>query len=54
MSRIVKVQFHTADKLYDFDAGSLELAPGDRVIVETERGKSIAAVVTPPLSLIHI
>ncbi|TWJ26374.1 PSP1 domain-containing protein [Geobacter argillaceus] len=48
MSRIVKVQFHTADKLYDFDAGSLELAPGDRVIVETERGKSIAAVVSPP------
>lgn len=48
MSRIVKVQFHTADRLYDFDAGSLELSPGDRVIVETERGRSIAAVVTPP------
>lgn len=48
MSRIVKVQFHTADRLYDFDAGSLELAPGDRVIVETERGRSIASVVTPP------
>ena len=48
MPRIVKIQFHTADRLYDFNAGNLELKPGDRVIVETERGRSIASVVTPP------
>ncbi|WP_298436007.1 stage 0 sporulation family protein [Geobacter sp.] len=48
MATIVKVQFHTAGKLYDFGAGSFELKPGDRVIVETERGRSIATVVTPP------
>jgi cell fate regulator YaaT (PSP1 superfamily) len=46
--RIVKVQFNTAGKLYDFNAGSLDLKPGERVIVETERGKSIAAVVVGP------
>ncbi|RNC70081.1 MAG: hypothetical protein ED859_06345 [Desulfuromonadales bacterium] len=48
MVRIVKIQFHTAGKLYDFGAGDLELKPGNMVIVETERGKSIASVVTPP------
>jgi len=47
--RIVKVQFHTAGKLYDFNAGNLELKPGDRVIVETERGRSIATVVVAPV-----
>ncbi|HEY6008100.1 MAG TPA: stage 0 sporulation family protein [Geobacteraceae bacterium] len=46
--RIVKVQFNVAGKLYDFNAGSLELRPGDKVVVETERGKSIATVVVPP------
>ena len=48
MPRIVKIQFHTAGKIYDFAAGTLELTPGDRVVVETERGRSIALVVTPP------
>ena len=47
-TRIVKIQFNTAGKLYDFNAGSLDLKAGDSVIVETERGKSIAAVVVPP------
>ncbi len=48
MARIVKIQFHPAGKLYDFNAGTLDLAVGDRVIVETERGKSIATVVVAP------
>ncbi|HEY6872615.1 MAG TPA: stage 0 sporulation family protein [Geobacteraceae bacterium] len=47
--RIVKVQFHTAGKLYDFNAGALDLKQGDKVIVETERGKSIATVVVAPV-----
>ena len=48
MLRIVKVQFTIAGKLYDFNAGNLEFKAGDKVIVETERGKSIATVVVPP------
>ena len=46
--KVVKLQFNTAGKLYDFNSGSLELLPGDKVIVETERGRSIAAVVVAP------
>lgn len=46
--KIVKIQFHTAGKLYDFSAGNLDLKAGDKVIVETERGRSIATVVVPP------
>jgi cell fate regulator YaaT (PSP1 superfamily) len=46
--RIVKIQFNAAGKLYDFNAGALHLIPGDRVIVETERGKSIGGVVVDP------
>lgn len=48
MTRIVKIQFQTAGKPYDFNAGNLELTPGDRVIVETERGRSMGTVITPP------
>lgn len=48
MVNIVKVQFHTAEKLYDFNATGFDLNPGDRVIVETERGRSMAIVATPP------
>jgi len=48
LPNVVKLQFHTAGKLYDFNADNLELSPGDRVIVETERGKSVATVVVGP------
>jgi cell fate regulator YaaT (PSP1 superfamily) len=48
LPKIVKIQFHTAGKLYDFNAGQLELKPGDKVVVETERGRSIATVVIAP------
>jgi cell fate regulator YaaT (PSP1 superfamily) len=51
LPRIVKIQFHTAGKLYDFHAGNLDLLQGDRVIVETERGRSIATVVVPPMDI---
>jgi cell fate regulator YaaT (PSP1 superfamily) len=46
--KVVKLQFNTAGKLYDFNAGNLDLQPGDKVIVETERGKSVAAVAVGP------
>jgi cell fate regulator YaaT (PSP1 superfamily) len=48
---IVKVQFHTAEKLYDFNSGELQLVPGDRVIVETDRGRSMALVATAPMQI---
>lgn len=48
MTKIVKIQFQTAGKLYDFNAGNLELHAGDRVIVETERGRSMGTVITEP------
>jgi len=51
LARIVRIQFSTAGKLYDFSVGRAELKPGDRVIVETERGKSIGQVVAGPLEI---
>ncbi len=44
--RIVSISFHTAGKLFDFDARDLELTPGDQVIVETERGRALGTVIT--------
>jgi cell fate regulator YaaT (PSP1 superfamily) len=49
LSHIVTIQFTNAGKMYDFDAGSLELAQGDRVVVETERGVGVGQVVKPPV-----
>ncbi|MBI2354924.1 MAG: stage 0 sporulation family protein [Deltaproteobacteria bacterium] len=49
MSRIVTIQFITAGKLYDFNAGDLDIAPGDKVIVETERGLGLGSVVSGPV-----
>ena len=49
MSHIVTIQFTKAGKMYDFDAGSLELSAGDHVIVETERGVGVGQVMKPPV-----
>lgn len=51
MATIVKVQFHTAGKLYDFLPGELELQPNEMVIVETDRGKTIGQVIKGPLTV---
>lgn len=51
MAQIVRIQFNTAGKLYDFSAGRTTVKPGDRVIVETERGKSIGQVVAGPIEV---
>ena len=45
---IVPVKFHHAGRQYDFNAQGLELQPGSRVVVETERGRALAIVVTAP------
>ncbi|MBC8017774.1 MAG: hypothetical protein H7X83_04535 [Verrucomicrobia bacterium] len=49
MPRIISVQFSAVSKLYDFNAADIEIAVGDRIVVETERGLSIAAVMSGPV-----
>ena len=51
MASIVRIQFTTAGKLYDFTIGKTAVKPGDKVIVETERGKSIGQVVPGPIEV---
>jgi cell fate regulator YaaT (PSP1 superfamily) len=48
MTRIVPLKFQQAGRQYDFNAHALELKAGDRVIVETDRGRAMAVVVIPP------
>lgn len=45
--RLTSISFHCAGKIFDFDAQDLDLSPGDKVIVETERGRALGTVVTP-------
>lgn len=47
--RVVAIQFTPAGKMYDFDAGTLEMKPGDKVVVETDRGNGLGIVVTAPV-----
>lgn len=49
MPRIISIQFSAASKLYDFNAGDIEIAVGDSVVVETERGLSIGEVMRGPV-----
>lgn len=48
MSRIASVVFRGGGKVYQFDAGSLELQPGDQVIVDTVRGADSGRLVQGP------
>ncbi|MEJ2200352.1 MAG: stage 0 sporulation family protein [Desulfuromonadaceae bacterium] len=48
MPRIVPLKFRNAGKHYHFDALDFELNVGDRVVVETDRGRALATVVHPP------
>ncbi len=45
---IVSISFHTAGKIFDFDALDFALVPGDKVIVETERGRALGKVISNP------
>ena len=49
MARIVGVKFQVAGKIYDFDAGTLDLIKGNRVIVETEKGIGMGTIVATPV-----
>jgi cell fate regulator YaaT (PSP1 superfamily) len=44
---VVDVKFRTAGKIYQYDAGSLPLQPGDRVIVQGEGGTNLGTVAAP-------
>jgi cell fate regulator YaaT (PSP1 superfamily) len=48
MIRIVPVKFRAAGRHYDFNALHFELMPGDRVVVETDRGRALGTVVELP------
>jgi len=45
---IVSISFHTAGKIFDFDSQNFTLVPGDKVIVETERGRALGTVISKP------
>ena len=49
MTQIVTIKFRTAGKQYDFNAKDLPLKKGERVIVETDRGRALGIVVIPPV-----
>jgi cell fate regulator YaaT (PSP1 superfamily) len=46
--KLVSVSFHCAGKIFDFEAADLPLVLGNKVIVETERGRALATVVSAP------
>jgi cell fate regulator YaaT (PSP1 superfamily) len=49
--RLVSIKFRDAGKRYDFNAQAFDLVKGAQVIVETERGKALGTVVTPPFDI---
>ncbi len=46
--RLVSISFHTAGKVFDFAACDHELKIGDKVVVETERGRALGVVIREP------
>ncbi|MDO4539594.1 MAG: stage 0 sporulation family protein [Syntrophomonadaceae bacterium] len=47
MTKVVRVRFRSAGKIYNFKPGDFELQVGDGVIVETARGIEYGTVVSP-------
>lgn len=54
MPRVVQICFRRAGRPYLFDAGDLELAPGDQVVARTQRGLELGTVRTAPQEVAHI
>lgn len=48
MPNVIGIRFKSCGKIYDFEVNGLEVAKGDRVIVESEFGLSIGQVITGP------
>ncbi len=51
MPRVVSVCFRRAGRGYRFDAGGLDVKPGDRVVARTSRGIEIGVVRTGPTEM---
>ncbi len=51
MPRVVYICFRRAGKAYHFDAGDLDLKPGDKVVAHTARGNEIGEVRAGPMML---
>lgn len=51
MARMVRLCFRRAGKSYCFDAGDLDLRPGDKVVARTSRGHEIAVVRSKPVEV---
>ncbi len=45
---VVGVQFRPTGQTYDYDAGSIPLRLGDRVVVQVARGTALGVVAVPP------
>lgn len=45
---VVGVQFQPAGHVHDYDAGGLDLARGERVVVEVQRATALATIARPP------
>ncbi len=50
MPNVIGIRFKNCGKIYNFEANGLEVAKGDRVIVESEFGLSIGQVITDSAS----
>lgn len=48
MIRLVSIKFRAAGRHYDFNALQFELKAGERVVVETDRGRALGTVVEAP------
>ena len=53
MAEVIGVRFETAGRVYYFDAMALDLAVGDRVVVDTEGGRREAVVAIAPHQVIY-
>lgn len=49
--RLVSIKFRNAGKRYDFNPQAFELAAGNQVVVETDRGRALGTVVIPPFEV---
>ncbi|MCK5912394.1 MAG: stage 0 sporulation family protein [Desulfuromusa sp.] len=49
---IVSISFHTAGKIFDFATQGFDLTPGDKVIVETERGRALGTIIRKPREIL--
>ena len=52
MANVVGVRYKKAGRMYYFDPAGLELAAGDRVVVDTNRGPALGQVILAPTEVL--